>query len=313
MDTQANLSDNLKHRVGWYEPQSQMHMEPPPEGRIETLLEQAANMRQSGIELEDMEPAEVTGVARSGGAGGFAMRGRATATYHFGSDNDIRQRNTDILESARLLSRQNSGYLLTLSGLAGGTGSGSMPVVVSYIQERLQPAPAGTFSICIVPERLNGMSDVEDLNRRDPRALSNVLSALYYMVKTPAINGIILSDNIRLERQGHKDYLRIDQYLQDVLMPVFLAAQSRYIFRTQLDPANVVLTMAPRGEGKQEFVAACFAICPLNEPDERMLSMEKQTVAADPVTHAPDLEAMLETALANPTIECETSTARSRT
>lgn len=186
-----------------------------------------------------------------------------------------------------------------------------MPVVVSYIQERLQPAPAGTFSICIVPERLNGMSDVEDLNRRDPRALSNVLSALYYMVKTPAINGIILSDNIRLERQGHKDYLRIDQYLQDVLMPVFLAAQSRYIFRTQLDPANVVLTMAPRGEGKQEFVAACFAICPLNEPDERMLSMEKQTVAADPVTHAPDLEAMLETALANPTIECETSTARS--
>ena len=94
-------------------------------------------------------------------------------------------------------------------------------------------------------------------------------------------------------------------------MPVFLAAQSRYIFRTQLDPANVRLAMAPRGDEKQEFIAACFAVSPFPEAGKRMRDMTQQTVAVDPVTQVPNLGEMLETALLNPTIQCDTNSARS--
>ena len=311
MDTQANLSDNLKQRVGWYEPPVQLHLDPPTEDRVELLLEQGANQQQDSGGWADTTPFDVSRVARSGGAGGFALRGRATAVHHFGADTPLRQQNTDILDRARLLSRQNSGYLLTFSGLGGGTGSGVVPVVVGYIQERLAPPPSGTFSICVVPEWMSDNISLSNFNERDPRLLSNLLAALYYLVTTPAINGIILSDNLQLESQGHKDLLRIDRYLQDVLMPVFLAAQSRYIYRTQLDPANVRLAMAPRGDGRHEFIAACFAICPFPGASKRILDMEQQTAIADPVTQVPELGDLLETALRNPTIQCETDTARS--
>ena len=120
MDTQANISDLLRHNVGWYEPEAQLHIPPPAEGLIQVLLEQAD--AATGTLASDPESASsgfqsLGGPSRSGGAGGFTLRGRATGLHHFGSDNELRQVNTGILESARLLSRGQSGYLLTFSGL----------------------------------------------------------------------------------------------------------------------------------------------------------------------------------------------------
>ena len=255
MDTQANISDLLRHNVGWYEPEAQLHIPPPDEGLIQVLLEQAD--AATGTLASDPESApsgfqSLGGPSRSGGAGGFTLRGRATGLHHFGSDNELRQVNTGILESARLLSRGQSGYLLTFSGLGGGTGSGTVPVVASYIQERLQPAPSATFSVCVVPEATSNDMSVDETRRRDPRLLSNLLCALYYMASTHAIDGIILSDNLQVEKQGHKGFANIDRYLQDVLMPIFLSSQARYVYHrasAQLDPANVKLVMSPGQNG----------------------------------------------------------------
>ena len=310
MDTQANISDLLRHNVGWNEPEAQLHIPPPDEGMIQALLEQA----DAATGALATDPDSVVGsTSRSGGAGGFTLRGRATGLYHFGWENQLRQFNTGILESARLLSRGQSGYLLTFSGLGGGTGSGAVPVVASYIQERLQPAPSATFSVCVVPEATSNDMSVDGTARRDPRLLSNLLCALYYMASTHAINGIILSDNLQLEKQGHRGFANIDRHLQDVLMPVFLSSQARYVYHrasAQLDPANVKLVMSPGQDGNQDFIAACYSRSPVSQGRGKVSQGGGNVVSPDPVTRVPSLTDMLEVALRNPTIDCQTGSAR---
>lgn len=314
MDTQANISDLLKRAVGWYEPQAQLHMNPPDEGQIERLLEQGASHQQSPGEYGDLPPINTFTSSRGGGAGGFTLRGRATALHHFGSDNEIRQINTEILNNANLLSRANSGYLLTFSGLGGGTGSGSVPVVVQYIQQILQPSPLATFSLCVVPERTSNILAGDDARPRDPRLLSNLVCALYYLAKCDAINGIILSDNLQIESQGHKGFRNIDQHLQDVLMPLFLSTQAHYVPRylasAQLDPANLRMAMAPGAGGTQDFNAVCYSVCPLSQSSRNVPSDDGQIMAPDPDTGVPDLREMLEVALQNPSIQCDSTSAR---
>ena len=315
MDTQANISDLLKHSVGWYQPETQLHIPPPDEALIQTLLENAD--ASTGRLLGNPEDWNASSrpmgqVSRSGGAGGFTLRGRATALYHFGSDSELRRSNTAILEQARLLSRGQSGYLLTFSGLGGGTGSGAVPVAASYIQERLQPAPSATFSVCVVPEATSNLL-MDEAGSRDHRQLSNLLCALYYLVSTHAINGIILSDNLQLERQGHKGFPSIDRYLQDVLMPMFLSSQAGYVYHgasAQLDPANVRLVMAPGQDGTQDLIAACFSRSPLSRSKTPQDQVGGNVVSPDPVTGVPNLEDLLDAALRNPTIECEIGSAR---
>ena len=327
LDTQPNLSELLKRRVRWYEPQVQLNMTPPPEDRILGLLEQARAPDGAGDESTTAEPGDrgTFVAARGGGAGGFTLRGRASALYHFGEDSDVRRVNHDILAGGRFLSRASNGYLLTFSGLGGGTGSGAVPVVVEYIQNNLEPPPQGTFSLCIVPEETSTVLEMENVQQGNRRLLSNLLVALYYLASTPAINGIILSDNLQLERQGHRDLLRqlekqgvkefyrIDRYLQEVLMPVFLAAQAAYTYKlsAQLDPADVRMTMAPRLAQHQELIAVGFAYCPLPNRGRPVLDPAEQTIHPDPATGVPDLEKMLEAALENTTIQCNTGTARS--
>ena len=118
MDTQANISDLLRHNVGWYEPEAQLHIPPPGEGLIQTLLEQAD--AATGLLASDPEqlhlPVSRWEVPAEAAARVGPLRGRATGLHHFGSDNELRQVNTGILESARLLSRGQSGSLLTFSG-----------------------------------------------------------------------------------------------------------------------------------------------------------------------------------------------------
>ena len=314
MDTQANISDLLKRAVGWYEPEAQLHMNPPDESLIEALLEQGATQQITPGEFGEMPSGQAfERVGRSGGAGGFTLRGRATSLYHFGSDTELRRINTEILERSRLLSRANSGYLLTFSGLGGGTGSGAVPVVVSYIQQRMIPSPVATFSVCVVPEATSGIMATDDSSPRDPRLLSNLVCALYYLATSKDINGIILSDNLQIESQGHKGFSRIDRYLQDVLMPVFLSGQSDYVYRTssaQLDPVNLKMVMSPGDGGTQDFIAACYSVCPVSQSRRQTPGTGGSTVAPDPDSGVPDLQEMLDMALRNPTIQCETSTAR---
>ena len=312
MDTQGDIHSRLKNRLGWDQSNAQLHIPPPDESLIRTLLEKAD--AASGTLPDGYVPPEAGGIAsRSGGAGGFTLRGRATGLHHFGSDSALRDFNTDILERERLLSRGHAGYLLTFSGLGGGTGSGAVPVVAHYIQQRLEPAPLATFSLCVVPEGTSGNLAMPETSPRDPRLLSNLLCSLYYMASTHAINGVILSDNMQVEAQGHKGFENIDLYLQDILMPVFLSSQSYYVYdqvSPQLDPANVRLVMAPGENGTQDFIAACFSRSPLDR-DKAAESQAKSTlVPPDPVTGVPNLERMLDVALRNPTIDCDTGSAR---
>ena len=315
MDTQANINDLLKQNVGWDQPEAQLHIPPPNESLIHTLLEKgdaATGRLLENPENWDAASPALGRVSMSGGAGGFTLRGRATALYHFGADSELRRSNTAMLEQAQLLSRGQSGYLLTFSGFGGGTGSGAVPVVAAYIQERLQPPPSATFSICVIPEATSN-SMMHETQSTDPRLLSNLLCALYYLVSTHAINGIILSDNIQLERQGHVGFPSIDRYMQDVLMPVFLAGQARYVYHrasAQLDPANVRLVMAPGQDGSQDLIVACFSRSQLGRTATRRDQTGGNVVPPDPNTGVPNLEQLLDVALRNPTIECETGNAR---
>ena len=312
MDTQGDIHSRLKRRLHWDQPGAQLHIPPPDESLIETLLEKAdaaVGTLPDGYTLPEVNRP----TNRSGGAGGFTLRGRATGLFHFGSDSAARRLNTVVLDGERLLSRGNAGYLLTFSGLGGGTGSGMVPVAAHYLQQRLQPAPLATFSLCVAPEGTSGNLAMDETRFRDPRLLSNLLCSLYYMASTHAINGVILSDNMQVEAQGHKGFESIDLYLQDVLMPVFLSSQAHYVYHrasAQLDPANVRLVMAPGQNGTQDFIAACFSLSPLGRSNAAHSQSGSNLVPPDPVTGVPNLERMLDVALRNPTIDCETGSAR---
>ena len=303
MDTQADLPDRMNGFFGWRDPRVQIAFAPPPPEEIPQLL----GLSSAGQNSEG-QAGQGYSVERTGGAGGFTLQGRASALYNFRSNADAREANLGHLNEANVLSRVYNGYLVTFSGLGGGTGSGSVPVVVDWMQQVLEPAPVATFSVCIVPERDQGVS------RGDPRILGNLLTSLYYLATTSAINGIVLADNLRLLQQGHRDLVGdVNRYLQDVLMPVFLSAQAAYHFApfgTQLDPANVRLTIAPQGDASHEFIAAGFSIFPLSNAPKRIKDMQANLVAAKGSNRLPDIMDMLDKAFEATTIDCDPYTSR---
>lgn len=293
MDTQANISERLKRRIGWYEPGAQLVLEAPPEGYIEALLEQAGAP-------QFVEPLETFRGLRSGGDPS-AIRGRAIGLYHFGFDSELRRINMEKLVRTRHLSRDGQGYMLTFSSLDGGTGSGVVPVVAGYLQEMLSPPPYATLNICVTKSVNNWQKYGQ---------LQNFLCGLYYLATSPINCGTILCDNFLLEAQGHKDMTSIGRYLQDVLMPVFLLPQAKYAPNRQPHRARRIFSPFPgSGYDRQEFIAACYSICSF-PGGKNMLGMEQQAVAADSATGVPEFRDMLETALSNPTIQCQTNTAR---
>ena len=154
------------------------------------------------------------------------------------------------------------------------------------MQRTLQPPPTTTFSLCVLPE--SDSYGETSTGRGEPRLLSNLLTSLYYLAKTPSVNGVLLADNLSMEGLGHPDFLGkegINRYLQDALMPLFLSAQTAYHFNpfgTQLDAANVRSTMSPRGDGLHEFITAAFSIFPLPNAPERIKNMTGSIVDPAP-------------------------------
>ena len=309
MDTQSDLPNRMNELLNWRDTRVQLNFAPPPPTEFGRLL---------GVESRgDSEHAdeEMGGVytERSGGAGGFTLLGRASAIYNFVDNEQATDTIRSSLDDGGVLLREDNGYLITFSGLGGGTGSGSVPIVTEWMQRALQPPPTTTFSLCVLPESHSSAMGVE---RGDPRQLSNLLTSLYYLAKTPSVNGVLLADNLALEEQGHKGFLGqvgINRYLQDVLMPLFLSAQTAYHFNpfgTQLDAANVRSTLSPRGDGLHEFIAAGFSLFPLGTAPERIRNMAANTVEPELDSGLPTLTAMLEKALENTLIDCEPRTAR---
>ena len=195
-------------------------------------------------------------------------------------------------------------YVLTFSGLAGGTGSGTVPVVAEWMKGKLDYRAA--FSVCITPP------GTQNAHHR-----SNLLASLYYLATCEAVNGVILADNMLLGSQGLRGsgdgvetFRPINQYLQDVLMPVFLSTQEAYRYDTQLDPNDVVNTVAGT-QRRASFIVAGFAVCPRKGAPKRIAGMGEHTVQADPSTNLPDIEALLEKAFQCTTVECRPETARS--
>ena len=282
------------------------HSSPPPTDQILRLVKGDPVLQENGEANRDPPV-----VGRTGGAGGFSLYGRAAALYNFFEDTEAARLIFESLRDSRVLSRTSNGYLLTFSGLGGGTGSGSVPVVVQWMQDAMRnsgEAPVTTLSVCIVPEQQHGSDNP------DPRNQYNLLASLYYLSKTPAINGVILADNLLLHKQGHSDLVfDVNTYLQDALMPVFLAAQSAYHFishGTQMDPADVRNTLAPRGDGHHEFIAAGFSVFPMGGASRRIRAMDSHTVTAN-VGKVPDIKDMLHKALESTTIHCDPISARS--
>ena len=246
--------------------------------------------------------------------GGFTLLGRASAIYNILENEQATDTIRNSLADGGVFNRENNGYLLTFSGLGGGTGSGIVPIVTEWMQRNLQPPPTTTFSLCVLPE---GRGDVTSgAEWGEPRLLSNLLTSLYYLAQTPSVNGVMLADNLLMEELGHPDFIGkegINRYLQDVLMPLFLSAQTTYHFNpfgTQLDAANVRTTLSPKGDGLHEFIAAGFSIFPLRNAPERIRRMTGNIVEAGPVDGMPTLSDMLHKALEATVVECQPNTAR---
>ena len=310
MDTQSDLPNRMDELLNWRDPRIQLSFLPPPPSEFGRLL----GMERPGDSDNGGDYQGIVNQRTVGGAGGFSLLGRASALYNFLEDEQAADFIRDSLGDGGVFLPVENGYLLTFSGLGGGTGSGSVPIITEWMQRTLQPPPVATFSICVLPESHN---DRElGMVRADPRQMSNLLTSLYYLSRTTSVNGVLLADNLALEEQGHRGFLGevgINRYLQDVLMPLFLSAQAAYHFNpfgTQLDAANVRSTMSPRGDGLHEFIAAGFSLCPLPGAPERTRNMAANVVEADPASGLPSLTAMLEKALENTLIDCEPRTAR---
>ena len=263
-DTQTATVASQSLTSGWTDPSLQLHIDLPEQSRIPTILERGA-LRDTGEQLGNLEWVDEVSAFESGGAGGKSIRGRASALLNlFESDrkNIIRQS----LDNGNYLSRIHPGYLVSCSSLGGGSGSGFAPVVVKYLHESLRPHPTATYSLCVVPENSGTRSQM------------NQLVAAYYMASSPVVNGIMLSDNDRLTRQGFKDYTDIDRYLQEVLIPVLLAPLPSYKFGIEMDPANVKTVLQPNASGP-EFIVMCFSIAPLGITESPLQKqMRHQTV-----------------------------------
>ena len=311
MDTQSDLPDKMNDLFSWRDPRVQLSFDPPPPAEFGRLLGMAPEGR---TDLADEQQGSGYTVGRTGGAGGFTLLGRASAIYNILENEQGTDTIRDSLADGGVFNRENNGYLLTFSGLGGGTGSGIVPIVTEWMQRNLQPPPTTTFSLCVLPE---GRGDVTSgAEWGEPRLLSNLLTSLYYLAQTPSVNGVMLADNLLMEELGHPDFIGregINRYLQDVLMPLFLSAQTTYHFNpfgTQLDAANVRTTLSPKGDGMHEFIAAGFSIFPLRDAPERIKRMTGNIVKADPVDGMPTLSDMLHKALEATVVECQPNTSR---
>ena len=310
MDTQSDLPEKMNDLFSWRDPRVQLSFDPPPPAEFGRLLDMAP---EGGPDVAEQQGSGYT-VGRTGGAGGFTLLGRASAIYNILENEQATDTIRDSLADGGVFNRENNGYLLTFSGLGGGTGSGIVPIVTEWMQRNLQPPPTTTFSLCVLPEGRRDITTGTEWG--EPRLLSNLLTSLYYLAQTPSVNGVMLADNLLMEELGHPDFIGregINRYLQDVLMPLFLSAQTAYHFNpfgTQLDAANVRTTLSPKGDGMHEFIAAGFSIFPLRNAPERIRRMTGSIVETDPVDGMPTLSDMLHKALAATVVECQPNTAR---
>ncbi len=247
--------------------------------------------------MDKLEWVDEVTAFESGGAGGKSIRGRASALLNlFESDrkNIIQQS----LDNGHYLSRINPGYLLSCSSLGGGSGSGFAPVVIKYLHESLRPHPTATYSLCVVPENAGTRSQI------------NQLVAAYYMVSSNVVNGIMLSDNDELTRQGLKNYTEIDRYLQEVLIPILLAPLPAYKFGIEMDPANVRTVLQPSNRGP-EFVVMCFSVATLDASESSINTpIQYQTVEGSRPDQIPEFEELVDKALNCPTVSFSPLTAQ---
>ena len=310
VDTQSDLPEKMNELFGWRDPRVQLSFDPPPPAEFGRLLGMAP---EGGLDPAEEQQDSGYTVGRTGGAGGFTLLGRASAIYNIFENERATDTIRDSLADGGVFSRENNGYLLTFSGLGGGTGSGIVPIVTEWMQRNLQPPPTTTFSLCVLPE---GRGDIATGTEwGEPRLLSNLLTSLYYLAQTPSVNGVMLADNLLMEDMGHPDFIGregINRFLQDALMPLFLSAQTTYHFNpfgTQLDAANVRTTLSPRGDGLHEFIAAGFSIFPLPNAPERIRRMTGNIVRADSDDEMPALSDMLQKALDATVVECQPNSA----
>ena len=311
MDTQSDLPEKMNDLFSWRDPRVQLSFAPPPPSEFGRLL---GIMSPDSGDQADERPGSGYTVGRTGGAGGFTLLGRASAIYNMLENERSADVIRDSLADGGIFSRENNGYLLTLSGLGGGTGSGVVPIVTEWMQRTLQPPPTTTFSLCVLPESWGDASTGAE--RGEPRLLSNLLTSLYYLAKAQSVNGVILTDNLMMEELGHSNFIGkdgINRYLQDVLMPLLLSAQTSYHFNpfgTQLDAANVRTTLSPKGDGLHEFIATGFSIVPLRRAPDRIRQMTGSIVPVGEDGGLPTVSDMLNRALEATAAECEPNTAR---
>jgi len=301
-DTQISIFKSLDENFHWPDRNLQHHIPGPVESRVREILERETNRAAN----KPNRPLDTNAYIRqysTGGAGGKAILGRAAALLSFKEEKlPLAQTIHTALNLGRLFQRANGGYLLSFSSLGGGTGSGATSVIVDFVAQNLAPGPIATFSICVAPDT------------RDRRSMSNQLTSLYYSVKTEAIDGIILTCNSQIEESEIKpsrlnpteepDYQDVDQRLQDILMPIFLAAQTTQKFILEMDPRNVKACLQIRVK-RPELIAACFAIYPLPNASARIRNMKRYHVSNAKGKRWPDLDAMLTVALENPSIKCD--------
>ena len=311
VDTQSDLPERMNELFSWRDPRVQLSFDPPPPAEFGRLL--GIRPLDNPDEADEQQGSGYT-VGRTGGAGGFTLLGRASAIYNILENERSADTIRGSLADGGVFSRENNGYLLTLSGLGGGTGSGIVPIVTEWMQRTLQPPPTTTFSLCVLPESRGDVATGAEWG--EPRLLSNLLTSLYYLAKTPSVNGVMLADNLVMESLGHPNFIGrdgINRYLQDVLMPLFLSAQTSYHFNpfgTQLDAANVRTTLSPKGDGLHEFIATGFSIIPLRNAPERIKRMTGSITGADGDAELPTISDMLHKALEATVVECEPNTAR---
>ena len=93
-------------------------------------------------------------------------------------------------------------------------------------------------------------------------------------------------------------------------MPVFLSTQEAYRYDTQLDPNDVVNTVAGP-QRRASFVAAGFSVCPRKGAPRRIIGMEEHLVQAEASTGLPDINSLLDKAFQCTTVECHPRSARS--
>ena len=163
-DAQESLHDRLGDSLGWRDSQVQTTMTLQGEP-IPILYRREANDESGGEDLG------------GGGAGGFTLQGRAGALQNLVLKEENSKLIMDALDSSRLFAGQQA-YVLTFSGLAGGTGSGTVPVVAQWMKGKLDYRAA--FSVCITPP------GTQNAHHR-----SNLLTSLYYLANCEAINGVI--------------------------------------------------------------------------------------------------------------------------